>query len=72
MMKMANKEVLGLDVFRSFGTRYVTIFGKGKRTHVVLIDNVGFDVVSFKELACPKHVTNFIVETDNFALSRAF
>ena len=39
-----------------------------------MIDDVGVDFVTlcFEEMTCPEDITNFVVEADEFAFTRAF
>ena len=55
MVVVSNEEIFGLDMFGSFGTGDVTVFGKGKSAHIVLKDNIGGNSIplSFHEVACP-------------------
>jgi hypothetical protein len=53
-----DEEEFGMNVFRSTCTGGSSIFAEGKSTHVVLIYNVGFDIITlgFDEIACPNDV----------------
>ena len=44
---MLDEEIFGFDVFCSFGARNTAIYLKRKSAHVVLVNNVGGDCVSF-------------------------
>ncbi len=74
VVKMTNEEVFCIDVLGSFRTGDITVFSQGKSTHIVLIDDVGFDFVAlgFKELTGPEDIANFVIETDDFAFAGAF
>ena len=63
VVKMTNEEVFCFDVLGSFRTGDISVFGQGKSTHIVLIDDVGFDFVAlgFKELTCPEDIANFVI-----------
>ncbi len=60
-------------MFGTFQAGDITIFGKGKSTHVVLINNISCDSISlrFKEMACPQNIARLIIEADKFALGGA-
>ncbi len=73
-MIVGDVKVFGFNVFSSFGTGDVTVLGKGKGAHIILEDDIGRDriTLSLKEIACPKDVSGFVVETNEFTFSRAF
>ncbi len=59
-----DKEEFGMDVFCATCTGGASIFAEGQSTHVVLINDVGFDGVTlgFDEIACPYDVREYAVE----------
>ena len=59
LVKMTNKEVFGFNMFGPFRTGDISIFCQRKSTHIVLVDNIGFDVVAlgFKEVTRPEDIT---------------
>ena len=63
VVKVTNEEVFCFDVFGSFRTGDISVFGQGKSTHIVLIDDVGVDFVAlgFKELTRPEDIPNFVI-----------
>ncbi len=69
-----NIEILGFDMFCSLGAGGVTMLCKGKSTHIVLKDNIGWNgiALSFEEMPCPKNVTRFVVQTDDFSFGGTF
>ena len=69
MMVVSNKEIFGLDVFGTLGAGDISVFGKRKGTHVILIyDVAGYGIsLSFKEVSSPQDVACFIMETYDFA-----
>ncbi len=73
-MKMANKEVFGFNMLGPLRAGDIAIFSQRKGTHVILVDDVGFNFVAlgFKELACPKDITDFVVQANDLAFARTF
>ena len=71
MMIVSDKEIFCLDMFGTFGAGDISVFGKRKGTHVILIYYVaGYGVsLSFKEVTSPQYVACFIMETYDFAFS---
>jgi hypothetical protein len=71
---MTSEKILRLDMFGLFRTRDVSIFGEGKRAHVVLVYNAGFDLVALglKKLAGPEDITDFVKKTNEFTLAATF
>ena len=56
---MFDEEIFCFDVFSAFGARDMTIFGKRKSAHVVLVDDVSVDfiTVGLEEMTSPKNIT---------------
>ena len=69
---MLDEEIVGFDVFCSFGARNVAIFLKRKSAHVVLVNNVGLNIITLglEELTRPKNVARFVVQSNNLAFGR--
>ena len=74
IMKMTNEEVFGFNIFGPLRAGNIAILRQRKCTHIVLIADVSFDFVSlsFKELTSPEDITDFVVESDDFAFTRTF
>ena len=74
VVEMSNEEVFGFNMFGPLRAGNIAIFCQRKCTHIVLIDDVSFDFVSlsFKELTSPEDITDFFVESDDFAFARTF
>ena len=74
VVEMTNEEVFGFNMFGPLRAGNIAIFCQRKCTHIVLIDDVSFDFVSlsFKELTSPEDITDFVVESDDFAFARTF
>jgi hypothetical protein len=70
---MSNIEVFGLDVLSAFWTRDITILGKGKFAHIILKDDISWYSVTLglKKMACPKDITRFIIEPNEFTFGGA-
>ncbi len=53
----------------TFGTRHITILGQGEGAHIVLVNNVGLNIITLglKELMRPKNVARFVVQSNNLA-----
>jgi hypothetical protein len=73
-MKMANKEVFGFNMLGPLRAGDIAIFSQRKGTHVILVDDVGFNFVAlgFEELACPKDITDFVIQANDLAFARTF
>ena len=71
---MFDEEVFCFDVFRLFGAGDAAIPCKRESAHVVLVDDIIRDCVTlgFKEMACPKDVTGFIMHSNKLGFSRTF
>lgn len=56
---MTDVQILGLDMFCPLGAGNVPILGKGKGTHVVLVNDIGRDGVtlSLEEMLSPEDIT---------------
>ena len=61
-------------MFCSFGTREVSVLGKGKGASIILEDDISRDriALSLEKISRPKDVARFVVETNEFTLGRAF
>ena len=72
LVKMTNKEVFGFNMFGPFRTGDISIFCQRKSIHIVLLDNIGFDVVAlgFEEVTRPEDITNFIIEANDLTFAR--
>ena len=73
-MKMTDEEVLGFNMFGLLGAGNIAILRQRECTHIVLIHNVCFDLVSlgFEELTSPEDTTNLVVKFDNLSFARSF
>ena len=71
---MTNKEVFGFNMFGTFRAGDIAILCQRESTHMVLIDYIGVDLVAlgFEELSCPEDISDFIIQTNDFAFARAF
>ena len=60
---ITNEEIFGFDVLGTFLTGDTYPFCQGKCTHVVLIYNIGLNLVSlcFEELTCPEDIANLVI-----------
>ncbi len=74
VVEMLNEEVFGFNMFGPLRAGNIAILCQRKCNHIVLIYDVSFDFVSlsFKELTSPEDITDFVVESDDFAFARTF
>ena len=72
LVKMTNEEVFGFNMFGPFRTGDISIFCQRKSTHIVLVDNIGFDFIAlgFEEVTRPEDITDFIIEADDLTFAR--
>ncbi len=72
LVKMTNEEVFGFNMFGPFRTGDISIFRQRKSTHIVSVDNIGFDFVALglEEVTRPEDITDFIIEADDLTLAR--
>ena len=56
LVKMTNKEVFGFNMFGLFRIGDISIFRQRKSTHIVLVEDIGFDFVAlgFEEVTRPR------------------
>ena len=70
-MKVVYEEIFCLNVFCTFGTRHITILGQGEGAHIVLVNNVGLNILTLGlvlvELTRPKNVARFVIQSNNLA-----
>ncbi len=68
---MADEEVLGFYVLGPFRAGDITIFREGKGAHIILINDVGIDLISLslEELAKPLNIADLVVQSYKLTLT---